>query len=41
MNFNKENIPVKYLSDEDTIVNLKWFRGAGRYNNGAIIYQRK
>ena len=41
MNTKLKNIPIKYSTDQNIHVSLKWFRGAGRYNNGATIYGRK
>ena len=34
MNINIANIPVDLGDGEKTYVNLRWFRGASRYNNG-------
>ena len=41
MNIHEDNIPVKYLNDEEVLVSLKWLRGASRYNNGATMYGKK
>ncbi len=30
-----------HIGDKEIVVTLKWFRGAGRYNNGATIYKQK
>lgn len=40
MNIYLENIEVK-IKGEVVLTNLKWFRGASRYNNGATLYGRK
>jgi hypothetical protein len=40
MNVNRQYIKV-ILNEEDLLVNLKWFRGANRYNNGCTRYGRK
>ena len=29
------------MNDEEVWVNLKWFRGASRYNNGCTRYGKK
>jgi hypothetical protein len=34
MNVNNANIPVSLGDGKETYVNLRWFRGASRYNNG-------
>lgn len=40
MNVNRQYIKVT-INEEDSLVNLKWFRGANRYNNGCTRYGRK
>ena len=41
MNVNKANIPISIIEGEHTLVNLRWFRGANRYNNGSSLYKGK
>ena len=41
MNIYENNIPIKYLKEEEILVSLKWLRGANRYNNGATRYGNK
>jgi hypothetical protein len=40
MDINKRDIIVR-IKEEDTLVSLKWYRGASRYNNGAKKYKNK
>jgi hypothetical protein len=40
MDVNRQNIKVA-INDEDSMVSLKWLRGASRYNNGSTRYGRK
>ena len=40
MDIHKNDIVVKIV-DEQVSVNLKWLRGANRYNNGATKYNKK
>jgi hypothetical protein len=40
MDIYRNNIKIN-IGDEDIWVNLKWFRGASRYNNGCTLYGKK
>jgi len=40
MDVNRQDIKLT-MNGEDLQVNLKWFRGANRYNNGCTRYGRK
>jgi hypothetical protein len=40
MDVNRRYIKVT-INDEDSLVDLKWFRGASRYNNGCTRFGRK
>ncbi len=40
MDIHKKDITV-LISNEKTLVNLKWYRGASRYNNGTTVYKNK
>ncbi len=40
MDIYLENIEVK-INGTVVLTNMKWFRGASRYNNGATLYGRK
>jgi len=39
MNVRKADMPILLESKTETMVSLKWFRGANRYNNGATRYK--
>lgn len=38
MNIHEKNLQIDYINNETLLVNLKWLRGAGRYNNGCTIH---
>jgi hypothetical protein len=40
MNIHVQNIQIN-LNNNDTLVSLKWLRGASRYNNGGTIHENK
>jgi hypothetical protein len=40
MDIHKKDIAIS-ISEEIALVNLKWYRGASRYNNGATRYKNK
>jgi len=40
MDIDRQDIKLT-MNGEDLLVNLKWFRGANRYNNGCTRYGRK
>jgi hypothetical protein len=40
MDIHKKDIIV-HIGNEKRFVNLKWYRGANRYNNGATLYGDK
>ena len=39
MDINKKSIQVHLNSEDIRFVDLRWFRGANRYNNGATRYK--
>lgn len=41
MDINKKNIEIALDNGDKWWVNLRWLRGAGRYNNGATRYKKK
>jgi hypothetical protein len=41
MDINKADIPISIRDGEHILVNLRWFRGASRYNNGSTLYKGK
>lgn len=41
MDVNRKNIRVTIVNNEEWLVDLKWFRGASRYNNGCTRYGKK
>ena len=41
MNINKTDKIISVGSEQSYSVNLRWFRGANRYNNGATRYKGK
>jgi hypothetical protein len=40
MDVNKADIELQIFED-NYMVNLKWYRGASRYNNGATLFGNK
>jgi hypothetical protein len=40
MNIRVQNIAINFNNNE-TLVSLKWLRGASRYNNGGTIHENK
>ncbi len=40
MNIHIQNIPM-IIFDDQHLVNLKWLRGASRYNNGGTVHKHK
>jgi len=38
-NVNLKNIKINYPQNVGSSVNLRWYRGANRYNNGATRYK--
>jgi hypothetical protein len=40
MDVNRKDIRVT-VNCEESFVNLRWFRGASRYNNGCTRFRRK
>ena len=41
MDIHTANISIAYSEGKNTMVSLKWLRGANRYNNGATRYLHK
>jgi hypothetical protein len=41
MEVGKTDIPILLEKNTETLVSLKWLRGANRYNNGATRYKSK
>lgn len=41
MDINKKKLEVQLNNGDKFLANLRWFRGANRYNNGATHYKDK